>query len=317
MKHKFALFLELLILLLFVDYLQLKIPFLNNAVSESVSTDPCDNKENSTDENLTEETISENSAETLINPEGPTLEERILTPKGYYRQPVDADSLTFFLRNYPMKIHGSPILLYNGEPAKNQTAHSAIFALPLESEDFQQCADSVMRVYAEYYLSIRKPEKIAFHFTTGFLAEYSMWRDGYRIKADESDFCWVQSDGYDDSYQNFTKYMRMVFAYANTLSMDTYEAEPISLRELRVGDVFLEGGSPGHVILVVDVCSDENGRRAFLLAQGHMPAQEFELMKNPAHENDPWYYEEEIVFPFDTSVHTFSEDSLQRLCYFP
>lgn len=271
----------------------------------------------SENETMTAEPVSDDSdARSYIDPSGMTLATRILTPDGYTRAAADENSLTAFLRNYPMKEHGSPVLLYNGQPSDEQTVHAAVFALPIESEDFQQCADSVMRVYAEYYLSIGQEEKIAFHYTTGFLAEYVKWRDGYRIKADGGDFCWVLSAEYDDSYENFQKYMRMVFVYANTFSMDTYEAVPVAMDELQVGDVFLEGGSPGHTIMIVDVCHDENGRKAFLLAQGHMPAQEFELMKNPAHEDDPWYYEEEIVFPFETDAHTFQSGSLQRLTYF-
>ena len=50
------------------------------------------------------------------------------------------------------------------------------------------------------------------------------------------------------------------------------ESEPVAMSELRVGDVFLKGGSPGHVVMVVDVCENENGEKAFLLAQGYMPA---------------------------------------------
>lgn len=40
-----------------------------------------------------------------------------------------------------------------------------------------------------------------------------------------------------------------------------------------VGDVFLKGGSPGHVVMVVDLCENEEGQKAFLPGQGYMPAQ--------------------------------------------
>lgn len=250
-----------------------------------------------------------------LNPDGMTLSSRVNTPAGYTRPAAASGSLTFFLRNYAMKEHGAPVFQYDGSLKEDQSAHIAVFQLPLENEDFQQCADSVMRVYAEYFLSIGKPEKINFHYTTGFLAEYAKWRDGYRIQIDGNQASWVKSAGYDDSYTNFKAFMRKVFAYANTHSMDVYESTPITMEELQVGDVFLDGGFPGHVMLVVDICYNANGEKAFLLAQGHMPAQEFELMKNPSHEEDPWYYEDEIAFPLETDVHTFPEGSLQRLSY--
>ena len=93
------------------------------------------------------------------------------------------------------------------------------------------------------------------------------------------------------------------------------EAEPITAEELHPGDVLLKGGSPGHVVMVIDLCENEQGQKAFLLAQGYMPAQEFHILKNPASETDPWYYEDEIKYPFSTPEYVFEEGSLQRLNY--
>lgn len=250
-----------------------------------------------------------------IDPAGMTLESRINTPEGYTRTASSEGSLTAFLRNYSMKEDGAPVLLYNGARKGNQSAHAAVFRLPIETEDLQQCADSVMRVYGEYCWQIGQPERLAFHFTNGFFAEYGKWREGYRIKVDGNQVYWVESTGYDDSYACFQAYMRIVFSYAGTLSMDTYEARQISLHELQVGDVFLKGGSPGHVVMVVDICENESGEKAFLLGQGYMPAQEFHVINNPAHRDDPWYYEDEVNYPFQTAEYTFPEGGLKRLRY--
>lgn len=247
----------------------------------------------------------------LIDPAGTTLEERILTPEGYTRTTEASGSLAVFLRGYTLKEDGSPVLLYDGSEKGNQLAHQAVFTLPIENVDLQQCADSVMRVYAEYLYHSGQADKIAFHFTNGFLAQWSKWREGYRIQVDGNDVSYVSSTGYDDSYECFQKYLRMVFAYAGTLSM-TEESREIPLSDLRVGDVFLKGGSPGHVVMVVDTCVNENGEKAFLLAQGYMPAQEFHVLKNPRHGDDPWYYEEEVTYPFTTAQYTFPEGSLRR-----
>lgn len=253
-------------------------------------------------------------AKSLIVPAGMTLEDRILPPEGYERTHAGSDSLAAFVRNYGLKEHGSPVLLHNGKEKGNQSVHQAVFTLPIENVDLQQCADSVMRIYAEYLYHSGQADKIAFHFTNGFLAEYSKWRQGWRIKVDGNNVSYVHSAGYDDSYQCFQKYLRMVFSYAGTLSM-TSESKEIALSELQVGDVFLKGGSPGHVVMVVDVCENRQGKKAFLLAQGYMPAQEFHLLKNPRHGDDPWYYEDEVTYPFRTAEYTFPEGSLRRLTY--
>lgn len=251
---------------------------------------------------------------TILNDPGMTLAGRVNPPKGYTRTNAESGSLTEFIRNYPLKESGEEVHLYNGRLKRNQNAHAAVFALPIEEYDLQQCADSVMRVYAEYFWNTEQYEKIAFHFTNGFPAEYTKWREGYRIHVDGNDVSWSKDTFYDDSYECFVQYMRIVFTYSGTLSMET-EAEKIELEDICVGDVFLKGGSPGHVVMVVDVCEDENGQKAFLLGQGYMPAQEFHLLKNNLHEEDPWYYANEMEYPFSTPEYTFGEGSLKRLQY--
>lgn len=125
---------------------------------------------------------------------------------------------------------------------------------------------------------------------------------------------WVPSSSSDGSYQSLKKYLRLVFAYSGTATMEG-ETKKIAREDIRVGDVFIKGGSPGHVVMVVDVCEREDGAKAFLLAQGYMPAQEFHVLKNPRHEQDPWYYEEEVEYPFETPEYTFDRGSLRRLVY--
>lgn len=250
----------------------------------------------------------------LINGEGMTIESRVLTPEGFTRGEAKEGSFTAFLRGYAVKEAEAPVLLYDKREKGNQSAHVAVLKLPLEQEDLQQCADSVMRVYAEYFYSEKKYDQIAFHFTNGFLAEYTKWQQGYRIAVNGNQVIWVKQKGYDDSYETFQSYLRMVFSYAGTLSMEQ-EARAITLKELRVGDVFLHGGSPGHVVMVLDICENERGEKAFLLGQGYMPAQEFHILKNPMHEEDPWYYETELSYPLTTPEYTFEEGSLKRLSY--
>ena len=93
---------------------------------------------------------TEEEAQSFVNSSGKTLVKRILTPKGYKRIKAKKGSFEAFLRNYKLKPDSSPVLLYDGREKWNQSAHIAVFRLPIESEDLQQCADSIMRVYGEY-----------------------------------------------------------------------------------------------------------------------------------------------------------------------
>jgi hypothetical protein len=252
----------------------------------------------------------------FYNDDRMTLEGRINPPAGYYRPASQIKELVAFLRNLPLKKAGSEVLLYNGQPKRNQNIHVAVFDLSLSNRDLQQCADSAIRIFAEYYWSIEAYDKIAFHLTNGFYMEYTKWRDGNRIKVDGNEVRWYKAKAYDASYEEFLNYLDMVFAYAGTLSLSS-ECDRITLEELMPGDLFLQGGSPGHCVVVVDMAVDAEGSKCYLLAQGYMPAQDFHILKNPLHPEDPWYYTSEITFPFDTPSWQFEEDSLCRFDVFP
>lgn len=261
---------------------------------------------------LEEETsYQEKEQEIYIVPEGQELVSRIMTPKGYKRIEASENSLLAYLRESEMKPDGSPVLLYDGSEKRNQSAQIAVFAIDVDNRDLQQCADSIMRVYAEYYWSIEEYDKISFHLTDGFLMEYIKWRDGNRLNINGNQTSWSKSGQYDNSYESFRKYLIQVFAYAGTLSL-AEESWKIADEDIKVGDMFIKGGSPGHCVLIVDMAEDSDGNKCFLLAQGYMPAQEFHIINNPLHVDNPWYYQSELTYPLRTPEYTFPEGSLMR-----
>ena len=93
-----------------------------------------------------------------------------------------------------------------------------------------------------------------------------------------------------------------------------YTMKKIKKDKLQTGDLFL-GVATGDAAVVVDVCVNENGEKAFLLGKGGKPAKQFHLLTNPAHEEDPWYYESELQYPFVTSEGEFKKGSLRHPTY--
>jgi len=88
----------------------------------------------------------------VVNAEkGNILLTRFQTPDGYKRVPADEKSLGTFLRTYPLKKAGAKVKLFDGSDKENQNAHAAVFKLPIDGEALQQCSDTIMRVYAEYF----------------------------------------------------------------------------------------------------------------------------------------------------------------------
>lgn len=247
-----------------------------------------------------------------ISKDGNTLETRINVPQGYTRTTEADGSFGAFVRNYTMKADGSQVHLYDGSLKENQDAHVAVFDMTLENENLQQCADSVMRLFGEYYYKTGEYSKMRYSLGS-FQADFRTWSEGNKLSFSEDGgtISWVASSDCDSSFESFKKFIRLVFAYSGTMNMED-DSDYISKDDMKIGDIFLKSGKPGHVVVVVDTCVNENGDRAFLLAQGFMPAQEFHVLKNPLHENDPWYYISELKYPFKTPEYTFEDDCLMR-----
>ncbi len=225
-----------------------------------------------------------------IQPAGNTIETRFLPPDGFLRTDVTNNSFQQYLRSLPLKTHGSVVMIYDGRTKQNYNVYDAVVDLEIGTKDLHQCADALMRLRAEYLFNQGQYDKIHFNFTNGFRVDYSEWIQGKRIKVDGNRTWWVQSSHASNTYSDFWKYMEIIFSYAGTQSLSK-EMEAASIDNMNIGDVFIQGGSPGHAIIVVDMAVDQNnGKKIFLLAQSYMPAQELQVLKNP---NDaklsPWY----------------------------
>ena len=211
----------------------------------------------------------------------------IVPPPGFVR--YEADSYGTYLRNLPLKRPGSPVMLYNGVEKGYQDGAYAIIDMEIGNKDLQQCADAVMRLRAEYLWHSKQYDKIHFNFTSGFKADYIKWAQGYRTKVSGNNVSWYKGADEDYSYATFRKYMDEVFMYAGTASLSK-ELIPVAPSDIRVGDIFIIGGHPGHAMVIVDVAADKYGNKAILVAQSYMPAQSIHIVTNLNNQQrSPWY----------------------------
>ncbi|MEM9719050.1 MAG: DUF4846 domain-containing protein [Bacteroidota bacterium] len=250
----------------------------------------------------------------VIEKQGKTIYTRFSPPEGYERSPIDSLSFGYYLRNFPLFPPDHSVHLFDGSLKYAQNLHAAVLKIDVGSRDLQQCADAIMRLWAEYNYEQKQFESIQFHFVSGFLADYPTWRSGNAISVRGNRVNWVPSTRSDGSYQSFRKYLNMVFSYAGTLSF-AKELTPKSLHSLEIGDVFIQGGSPGHAVLVVDVAiHPQTGDKAFLLAQSYMPAQEIHILKNPTNSQmSPWYSLSDIRDQLRTPEWTFYATDLKEI----
>jgi len=221
---------------------------------------------------------------------GETLADRIPPPEGYRRADVAAGSFAAWLRGLPLKPGRPPVLLYDGRPKGNQQAHHAVVDIDTGSGNLQQCADAVMRLRAEYLFASGHQDQIQFNFTSGDAARWRDWRAGQRPQVSGNKVRWQSTTAIDGSYRNFRRYLRAVFAYAGTWSLKREMKAVADISDIRPGDVFIQGGFPGHAVLVADVAVDARGDKVFLLVQSYMPAQQIHLLRNPGDRaSSPWY----------------------------
>lgn len=217
----------------------------------------------------------EQKTDDFINPSGKTISSRFNLPEGYSYSQAQENSWGAFLRDLPLKPDGSEVKTYRGEIKPNYQTYLAVVDLPIGTKDLHQCADAVMRLRAEYLFSQSKFNEISFRQANGKTIFYSTWLSG---KTPDKTNLWT--------------YLETVFNTCNTTSLNQ-QLESKSFEMLAIGDVFITGPPPGqsygHAIIIVDKCVAKNGKVKFMLAQSYMPAQEIQILDNPANPGCPWY----------------------------
>ena len=207
---------------------------------------------------------------------------RFKTPEGYHQCSVQTGSFGEYLQQLPLKANGSHTLTYKGTTAATDPFTAAVVDLSVGKEDLQQCADVVMRLRGEYLYHQKRYAEIAFHFESGFRCGYIQYANGYRYVKGH----WLLKAKTDYGYKTFMYYMNLVFTYAGTPSLEKGLYKVNDPNNLKAGDVFIKGGTPGHCFIVMDVVENSQHKKLFLLAQSFMPAQNLQVLQ---YEENPWF----------------------------
>lgn len=248
----------------------------------------------------------------IINKDGIRLVNKIKPPLSYTRIELEGNSFGSYLRNFKLKPHGSKVHYYNGE-IKSRDVHVAVLDMDVGDKDLQQCADSIIRLRADYLYEEDRFEDISFNLTNGFQTPYKKWMNGYRVKVKGNTTTWIKKyDNNENDYKVLKSYLEFIYSYAGTLSLSK-ELKSVDYMSMKVGDVFIRGGSPGHGIIVMDMAVNDEGERIYMLAQGYMPAQEMHVLLNPRDkEMSPWYKLDENDTEIITPEWTFTTSELKR-----
>ena len=147
-----------------------------------------------------------------------------------------------------------------------------------------------MRLRAEYFFSSKQYQKSHCDYTSGYKNSFSHWLNGYRPRVKGNRVTRVRTSRRPPLQQLFRAYLQNVYIYSGTYSLSREMVKVRSTSNIRIGDVFIQGGFPGHAVIVVDMATHQKtGKKIFLLAQSYMPAQELHVLKNYKTRLSPWY----------------------------
>lgn len=225
----------------------------------------------------------------LINEDSLTIQTRINPPEGFSRVSYPKGSFENYLRNYKLKTYGSKIINYDGSEYFWQRGHIGVLEIPVPENGLQQCADALIRVRSEYLWEHNRTNEIGYKFTSGHYCSWTKYANGFRPKVNGNKVTFHKTAKANYSKANFYNYLNLIYTYSGTLSL-FHELKSINDADIKLGDMLIKGGSPGHIVMICDEVVNDNGEKLFLLFQGNTPAQSVHLVKNLENSDiSPWY----------------------------
>jgi hypothetical protein len=243
---------------------------------------------------------------------------RIPAPRGFVRDKLPASSYAHWLRHLPLLSKERPVRSYKGGLILEASSPylSAVVDLDLSKRDRQQCADTIMRLRGEYHFYRGRPERTRFRWAGGRRFGYDQWARGIRpVKASGSGRRWTFEIKARPGrgYRSFRRYLEFMFSWTGTLHM--VGEKRVKPDALRAGDFFIQGGSPGHAVVILDLARSADGKKVkALMGQGFIPAQDLHVLRAP--DGSSWF----TLDPNSTQVKTplwrpFSWSDLRRFRY--
>jgi len=216
------------------------------------------------------------------------LSGRIQPPAGFKRIAVEPGSYAHWLRHLPLLPRRSPVKSYRGRrilsPRDNRLA--AVVDLDLSRRNRQQCADTVMRMRGEYLHAVGSADQVSFRWPNIGRFGFKQWRQGSRPAKVGRRWRLAEAKAKPCAdYACFRKYLEHMFSWTGTMHLQG--EKKVARADLRPGDFFIQGGSPGHVVMVLDLVKNAAGELRALIGQGFMPAQDMHVLR-PAGRG-PWF----------------------------
>ncbi len=214
------------------------------------------------------------------------LSERFPAPAGFERVEVPAGSFSAWLRDLPVRTDRTQVLSYQGERLARPSA--AVLLVDVGSRDLMQCADSILRLHAEYLWSNGRSQEAAYRFTSGDETRWADWTQGERFVIRGNQVERKSGAERPSDHESYRVWLDLVFTYAGTTSLARDTPSPPQTVPVAAGDFYVDPGFPGHAVLVLDVV-EQGTKRLGLIGQGFMPAEEIHVLKSEQAVDGTWF----------------------------
>lgn len=234
-------------------------------------------------------------------------------PTGYRRVEVEPQSFAAWLRKLPIRTDRMEVRSYRDDPLNRPSA--GIVAIDVGERDLMQCADSIIRLHAEYLWAHGRQNEAAYRFTSGDETRWADWVSGERFRIDGSGVMRTKGKPRTASHASYRRWLDLVFTYAGTRSLARDAARPRVDTAVEAGEFYVDAGSPGHAVIVLDVVTNGRGVRLGLLGQGFMPAEDIHVLRSSLAVDGVWFRlpdREEEVLP-TPSWKPFGANARRRL----
>ena len=212
---------------------------------------------------------------------------RFGAPASFHRVEASPESFQAWLRGLPLRTDRTEVLAYDGSPLRRPSA--AVVLMDVGNRDLMQCADSLIRLHAEFLWGAGRADEAGYKFTSGDLSRWSDWRDGERFVVSGSSVDRRSGSSRPDNHSSFRRWLNLIFTYAGTVSLARDAALVTNNQELRPGDFFVDPGFPGHAVILLDIAENDRGDRIALVGQGFMPAEEIHVVRSSVALDGVWF----------------------------
>jgi len=206
---------------------------------------------------------------------------RIGIPAGFREVPVEPGSWAEWLRFLPLTPAHSPVRGVDGKPLGWPGIPAPPGVVDMDVRRNQECADTILRLRAEYLRWAGRDARLAFSLAGGGTISWADWRRGMRPVPLGGRVRMVKMAGPSESRKSFEGFLDAVFNWCNTDSL-SHDGVPATPGDLRIGDYVSRpgAGARGHAMMIVDLAVDSEGSKRALVLQGAMPAQSAHLLRS-------------------------------------